>query len=67
MDPLVNRPNTVPQRQRLYQADPRPVYQRLPRSRLYMGVFLTLFSAGIWGTVGGIYNAAHGKKEPGAP
>jgi hypothetical protein len=37
LDALVNRPNTIAQRQRLYQADARPVYQRLPRSRLYMG------------------------------
>lgn len=29
--------NTVPQRQRIYQSDSRPVFQRLPRSRLYLG------------------------------
>ncbi len=29
--------NTILERQKIYQADPRPVYQRVPRSRLYMG------------------------------
>ncbi|PWN99198.1 hypothetical protein FA09DRAFT_306773 [Tilletiopsis washingtonensis] len=59
LDALVNRPNTIAQRQRLYQADARPVYQRLPRSRLYMGLFMGLFTVGMYGTLGGLYNAAH--------
>ncbi|PWN90244.1 hypothetical protein FA10DRAFT_285957 [Acaromyces ingoldii] len=63
MDSLVNRANTVPQRQRIYQADTRPVYQRLPRSRLYMGLFMSLFTVGMVGTVGGFYNMAKGKKQ----
>lgn len=40
------------------QADTRNVYQRMPRSRMYMGVFVTLFSVGMYGTVVGIYNMA---------
>ncbi|PWN50084.1 hypothetical protein IE53DRAFT_380043 [Violaceomyces palustris] len=55
--------NTVPQRQRALQADTRPVYQRMPRSRLYMGLFMTLFGVGIYGTTVGFYNMAWGKKR----
>lgn len=54
---VVNR-NTVPERQRALQADPRPVFQRLPRSRLYMGLFMTLFGVGMYGTTVGFYNMA---------
>lgn len=48
----------MPERQRALQADPRPVFQRLPRSRLYMGVFMTLFGIGMYGTTVGFYNMA---------
>ncbi|ETS61003.1 hypothetical protein PaG_04937 [Moesziomyces aphidis] len=58
MDALVYRKNTVPERQRALQADPRPVFQRLPRSRLYMGLFMTLFGVGMYGTTVGFYNMA---------
>ncbi|KAN0060640.1 hypothetical protein ACQY0O_007298 [Thecaphora frezii] len=63
MDSLVYRKNHVPERQRALQADPRPVYQRLPRARLYMGVFMTLFGIGMYGTFAGYYNMAVGKKR----
>ncbi|EST06251.1 hypothetical protein PSEUBRA_004137 [Kalmanozyma brasiliensis GHG001] len=63
MDALVYRKNTVPQRQRALQADPRPVFQRLPRSKLYMGLFMTLFGVGMYGTTVGFYNMAVGKKR----
>ncbi len=48
----------MPERQRALQADPRPVFQRLPRSRLYMGLFMTLFGVGMYGTTVGFYNMA---------
>ncbi|KDN44886.1 hypothetical protein K437DRAFT_212674, partial [Tilletiaria anomala UBC 951] len=50
--------NTVPARQRAYQADPRPVFQRLPRSKLYMGIYMTIFTVGMYGTFGGFWNMA---------
>lgn len=48
----------MPQRQRALQADSRPVFQRLPRSRLYMGLFMTLFGVGMYGSAVGFYNMA---------
>ncbi|EPQ30258.1 uncharacterized protein PFL1_02374 [Pseudozyma flocculosa PF-1] len=63
MDALVYRKNTVPERQRALQADTRPVYQRLPRSRLYMGVYMALFGIGMYGSFAGFYNMAVGKKR----
>ena len=48
----------MPERQRALQADPRPVFQRLPRSKLYMGLFMTLFGVGMYGTTVGFYNMA---------
>ncbi|CAO1614058.1 unnamed protein product [Parajaminaea phylloscopi] len=66
LDSLVNRPNTILQRQRIYQSDPRPVYQRLPRSRMYMTIYMGLFTVGMVGTFGGLVNAARGKKIEGA-
>ena len=61
--------NTVPERQAAFQADARPVFQRLPRSRLYMGVYLAIFGVGMYGTIGGFWNMAHvsctGSTEPG--
>ncbi|WFD21477.1 hypothetical protein MEQU1_000129 [Malassezia equina] len=63
MDPLVYKHNTIPQRQRIYQADPRPVYQRLPRSGLYFGVFQVIFWTGIAGISAGTYNMIMGKKQ----
>ncbi|SHO76412.1 Hypothetical protein MSYG_0750 [Malassezia sympodialis ATCC 42132] len=62
MDPLVYKHNTVPQRQRIFQADPRPVYQRLPRSGLYFGVFQVIFWTGMAGITVGAYNLIAGKK-----
>lgn len=50
--------NTVLQRQRIYQSDSRPVYQRLPRSRMYMTIYMAFFTVGMFGTFGGLVNAA---------
>lgn len=55
--------NNVLKYQRIYQADPRPVYQRLPGSKLYFGTFVTLFTVGIVGVAGGAYNAIMGKRS----
>lgn len=50
--------NTIVQRQRIFQADTRPVYQRGPRSRLYMTAYMALFTLGMAGTAHGLWNAA---------
>ncbi|GAA96466.1 uncharacterized protein L969DRAFT_74702 [Mixia osmundae IAM 14324] len=49
MDGLVNRSNSVVERQRALQADSRMVYQKLPRARLYMTAFMSLFAVGLAG------------------
>lgn len=47
--------NLVPQHQRVYQADPRPVYQRVPRSKTYFNAFMLVFCTGIFGiSLGGL-------------
>ncbi|EDP44693.1 hypothetical protein MGL_1175 [Malassezia globosa CBS 7966] len=56
MDPIVYKNNNILQRQRIYQSDLRPVYQRLPRSGLYMGIFQIFFWAGIGGITVGAFN-----------
>lgn len=50
--------NTILPRQRIYQADHRPVYMRLPGSKLYYGIFLGFFWTGIAGITVGTYNMA---------
>lgn len=55
---LTHTSNNILQRQRLLQADPRPVYQRMPRSGLYMGIFQFVFWTGVLGTTIGFYNMA---------
>ena len=55
--------NNVEKHQRIYQADLRPVYQRLPGSKLYFGAFLTVFTVGMIGITGGAYNMITGKKS----
>ncbi|CAO1623244.1 unnamed protein product [Jaminaea pallidilutea] len=67
IDALTNRPNTIPQRQRMYQSDTRPVYMRGPRSRMYMAIYMGFFTVGVVASFGGLVNAARGKKEEGAP
>lgn len=48
--------NDILRRQRIYQADPRPVYLRLPGAKLYYGAFLGVFWTGIFGiTLGTFY------------
>lgn len=55
--------NNVQKYQRIYQADTRPVFLRLPGSKLYFGTFLTLFTVGIVGVAGGTFNAIMGKRS----
>ncbi|KAG2369792.1 hypothetical protein BDR07DRAFT_1604605 [Suillus spraguei] len=61
IDAVVQRPNHVRERQRAYQASHSPIYYRLPRSRLYLGAYFTLFGVGMCGTVYGIYELVMGK------
>lgn len=46
------------QRQKLYQSDLRPVYQRGPRSGFYMKAYLAIFAVGMVGTAHGLWNSA---------
>ncbi|KDQ08225.1 hypothetical protein BOTBODRAFT_179998 [Botryobasidium botryosum FD-172 SS1] len=62
MDALVHRDNKVPERQRAYQVSTKPIYLRPPRSRLYMGTYLTFFAVGMVGTTTSIYSLIKGKK-----
>ncbi|WFD46192.1 hypothetical protein GLX27_000824 [Malassezia furfur] len=62
MDPFLYKKNTVPERQRIYQADPRPVYLRAPASKLMYGIFLGFFWTGIAGITIGTFNQIRGKK-----
>ncbi|ORY90254.1 hypothetical protein BCR35DRAFT_328886 [Leucosporidium creatinivorum] len=63
MDSLVNRPNTIHAQQTKFQADPRAVYQKVPRARLYMGLFMGLFTVGTIGTLHGVTLMMRGKKS----
>ncbi|KAH7344063.1 hypothetical protein B0J17DRAFT_714201 [Rhizoctonia solani] len=58
---LVNRPNHVRERQIMVQSSNKPVYLRLPRSRLYLTSYLALFGLGMLGTSGGLYKLIRGK------
>ncbi|GAA5852530.1 hypothetical protein JCM5353_004111 [Sporobolomyces roseus] len=58
LDALVNRPNTILEQQKRFQADQRAVFQKMPRSRLYMGAFLTVFGVGVLGITQGVYKMA---------
>ncbi|KAL8279218.1 hypothetical protein RQP46_008474 [Phenoliferia psychrophenolica] len=61
MDALVSRPNTVLPRQRALQADPRAVYLKTPRAKLYMGLYLTLWTVGLTGSLFGSYKMVRAK------
>ncbi|KAG8770589.1 hypothetical protein FRC12_004170 [Ceratobasidium sp. 428] len=58
---LVNRPNHVRAKQQMIQSSSKPVYLRLPRSRLYIGTYLALFSVGMVGTATGLFSVIKGK------
>lgn len=62
LSPLYEKPNRVVERQKVYQLDTRPVYLRLPRSRLYVGVFGALFTVGMVSTTYGIVHLVKGKQ-----
>ncbi|KIJ69879.1 hypothetical protein HYDPIDRAFT_104529 [Hydnomerulius pinastri MD-312] len=66
LDSLVNRPNTVLEQQKAFQSSHLPIYMRTPRARLYLGVYFTVYAAGLCSTAYGIYALAFtkpGKKE----
>jgi len=58
---LVNKPNRVPEMQRLVQASHEPVYYRLPRGKLYVRTFYVGFAAGMLGSIYGAYALIKGK------
>ncbi|KAG8700871.1 hypothetical protein FRC08_002582 [Ceratobasidium sp. 394] len=58
---LVNRPNHVRAKQQMIQSSSKPVYLRLPRSRLYLTSYLALWGIGMVGTAGGLYSVIRGK------
>ncbi|KAF8592593.1 hypothetical protein K439DRAFT_22839 [Ramaria rubella] len=49
-------PNRVLQKQKEYQTSTRPLYLRGPRARLYLGVYMVGWSAGLLGAVVGMYS-----------
>ncbi|EGO02216.1 hypothetical protein SERLA73DRAFT_178046 [Serpula lacrymans var. lacrymans S7.3] len=61
IDAVVNKPNRILERQQVIQHSHKPVYYRLPRSRLYLGTYYSLFTLGMFGTTYGIYSLAFGK------
>ncbi|EGG04221.1 uncharacterized protein MELLADRAFT_89542 [Melampsora larici-populina 98AG31] len=59
---LTNLPNRIPEKQRAFQADTRLVHQKLPRARLYMGVYYTIFTSSMLFSTYGLYKLIKGKK-----
>ncbi|KAG9054665.1 hypothetical protein FS842_004512 [Serendipita sp. 407] len=59
---LVDKPNRILERQKIYQASHDPIYLRTPRSRLYVGAFAIGFTAAIVGTTWTAYRLVRGKK-----
>ncbi|CCA75202.1 hypothetical protein PIIN_09186 [Serendipita indica DSM 11827] len=59
---LVDKPNRVPERQRLYQQSTIPIYLRTPRSRLYVGTFAAGFGVAMLGSVYTMYALIRGKE-----
>ncbi|KAE9407288.1 hypothetical protein BT96DRAFT_914861 [Gymnopus androsaceus JB14] len=62
LDGIYNRPNNMIERQKAYQADPRPVHLKAPRRVLYLRLFGVGFTAGALGTVYGISQLIRGKQ-----
>ncbi|KAF8343684.1 hypothetical protein F5887DRAFT_971656 [Amanita rubescens] len=61
LNPLYNKPNNITEKQRIYQSDTRNVMWRLPRSKLYVGTFGTIFVVGMFSTVYGVASLIKGK------
>ncbi|KAG0146850.1 hypothetical protein CROQUDRAFT_656832 [Cronartium quercuum f. sp. fusiforme G11] len=59
---LVNLPNRIPEKQRAFQSDHRLVHQKLPRARLYMGIYYTIFTSSLLFSTYGMYQLIRGKK-----
>ncbi|POV98302.1 hypothetical protein PSHT_14088 [Puccinia striiformis] len=52
---LTNLPNRVPEKQKIFQGDHRLVHQKLPRAKIYMGIYYTIFGASMLWSAGGLY------------
>ncbi|KAF8272109.1 hypothetical protein EI94DRAFT_1719011 [Lactarius quietus] len=61
LDALVHKKNLVPERQKLYQHSHKPIYYRLPRSGLYMGLYKVGFTFGVCGIAYSAYSLVKGK------
>ncbi|KAH9965815.1 hypothetical protein BC827DRAFT_1180020 [Russula dissimulans] len=61
LDALTYKKNLVPERQKEYQHSHKPVYYRLPRSRLYYGVYKVGFTLGVLGITYSAYSLTKGK------
>ncbi|KAN0126734.1 hypothetical protein V8E52_000374 [Russula decolorans] len=61
VDALTYRKNIVPERQRVYQNSHKPIYYRLPRSGLYLGLYKTGFTLGVAGIFYSAYSLVKGK------
>ncbi|CCL98249.1 uncharacterized protein FIBRA_00243 [Fibroporia radiculosa] len=58
---LVNKPNRVPDVQRLVQSSHEPIYYRLARGKLYVRTYYAGFALGMAGTAYGIWSLIKGK------
>ncbi|EJD01347.1 uncharacterized protein FOMMEDRAFT_169486 [Fomitiporia mediterranea MF3/22] len=71
MDFLVKLQNKVPQKQRQFQNDPRPIYWRSPRAKLYNNLWFTGLAVGLggvaWGAVQMIKGLSPGLQRARAP
>ncbi|TEB37099.1 hypothetical protein FA13DRAFT_1726233 [Coprinellus micaceus] len=61
--PLYNLPNHVVEKQKRYQNDTRAIYLRTPRSRLYFGSYIALFTVGMSATTIGAWQMIKGKSD----
>jgi len=59
--PLYDKPNRILERQKAIQNDHRPIMLRLPRSRLYIGIYGAGFGVSILATGYGMYSLIKGK------
>jgi len=58
---LVNKPNRVLEKQKYIQASTKLLHYRMPRSRLYLGIYYTGFTVGLAGIGYSIVSLIKGK------
>ncbi|KAH9844384.1 uncharacterized protein C8Q71DRAFT_852874 [Rhodofomes roseus] len=61
LDPLINRPNRVVEKQRMIQASRDPIYLSNPGAKIYVRAYYGLFAFGMLGAVYGMVSLIKGK------